>query len=262
MDRKAKGIALLLLRTVRVAAVAFVLVFGLALLLQFLTGRESVSNYIIHPALILAVWICARFLDGISFRELGLSPAPKAQRQFLFGGALAVLSTILMGLGMMLTGEWEPAGREILQTKPPKIPGTLLYCILIGFAEELLFRGYLISLWRKYGRMYSGIVVSALLFSSVHILNPSYGPAAFLAAFAIGLLYGYMVLAAGNLWMPIGHHIAWNFCQMLFLPPEGGEIAALVITAASFPVVIAYFHREKSGKMMEKSPHGGTSQKI
>jgi len=252
MDRNAKTIAALLLRTLRVAAVAFALVFGLAFLLQHVTREESAANYVIHPALILAVWICVRFLDRMAFRELGLSPAPKAPGHFLFGAGLAVISTILMGLGMVLTGEIDPAKHEFLQTEPSKIPGTLLYCIVIGFAEELLFRGYLIALWRQYGRLYAGIVVSALLFSAAHVLNPSYGPAAFVAALAIGLLYGYMVLATGTLWMPIGHHIAWNFCQMLFLPQVGGEIEASVIVAASFMVLFAYFHRTKEEKIMVK----------
>ena len=244
-----KTFGTLLFRTARIAVLAVVFVLGLAVLLNFLPVKESLSKYAVHAGMLLAAWICAKFFDRMSLRELGLSSVRKDYRHLLFGGGLAFLTSVLMGAGMILTGEMEQDHFKTIRTDPPQMLDTLLFCIWIGFAEELLFRGYFLSLWRKYGKIYPGIIVSALLFSAMHILNPSYGPLAFLAAFAIGLLYGYMFLAAGNLWIPIGHHIVWNFCQMLFFPPEGGEVAALILVAASFPILFVYFRRQKRAKL-------------
>jgi len=240
-----KTIGALMFKTVRIAVVAAVFALASALLLNFLPVGESLSKYAVHAGMILAAWFCARLFDRLALRELGISSLREDYRQFLFGGGLAILTSALMGAAMILTGEMEPDHLQAIRTDPPLIFETLLFCIWIGVAEELLFRGYFLSLWRKHGFLHPGIFMSALLFSAVHIMNPSYGPLAFLAAFLIGLLYGYMFLAAGNLWMPIGHHIAWNFCQMLFFPPEGGELAAIILVAASFPVVFLYFRSRK-----------------
>jgi len=247
MYKQVRSFAVLLLVTVRATAVAAVFVYGLAFLLNAFPAGEPVSQYAVHIGMILAVWVCARFLDRISLRELGLTPAPqKGIAHFLLGGALAVAGTAIMAVIMVVTGELSPSHFAALRPVPAQMLGTLLFCILVGFAEELLFRGSLIALWRKHGRLYAGAVVSAILFSATHFLNPSYHAVAFAAAFLFGLLYAYMFLASGNLWMPIGHHTLWNFAQMSFLPEQGGEIAALIVIAASFPVVLVYFRKPKS----------------
>ena len=238
MRLSAETIGKLLLKTVRMAVVVVVFVFGFALLLNLFPEKGTLSKYIVHPSMILAVWVCAYIFDRISLKELGLTSLLNKYGQLLLGGLLALGSTILMGAGMILTGEIVPANHEIIQIGSSAILETLLYCILIGVAEELLFRGYFISLWRKYGSTPSGSIGSALLFSLLHVLNPSYTSLAFLAAFALGLLYGYMFLVTGKLWMSIGHHIIWNFSQMLFRPSEGGELLALIIVAASFLVIV------------------------
>ena len=246
MHQHVRTITDLLLKTGRYAVVAIVFIYGLVFLLNVFPAGEPVSQYAVHIGMILAVWVCARFLDRISLRELGLTPAPKRFAQFLLGGGLAIAGTVLMGILMAVTGELSTSHFAALRPVPEQMLGTMLFCILVGFAEELLFRGYLIALWRKHGRLDAGVVVSAIIFSAMHFLNPSYNAAAFAAAFLFGLLYAYMVLMSGNLWMPIGHHTLWNFAQMSFLPEQGGEIAALIVIAASFPAVLVYFRKPKS----------------
>jgi len=248
--QQVRSFAVLLLATVRTAAVAAVFMFGLALLLNTLPFWKSATKYVVHIGIILTIWVCARFLDKITLRELGLIPAPqKGFAQFLLGGALAMAGTALLGILMAVTGELSTSHFAALRPVPEQMLGTMLFCILVGFAEELLFRGYLIALSRKHGRLYAGVVVSAIIFSAMHFLNPSYNAAAFAAAFLFGLLYAYMVLMSGNLWMPIGHHIFWNFCQMSFLPEQGGELAALIVMGASFLILHVYFRLSGTGRV-------------
>jgi|GEM_PF-486790 len=236
MIRDGKTFGPLLLATLRTVVIAAAAAVGCALLMQVFPGGKALSGYAVFIGMMLAVWIGARFLDRMTLRELGLAPASwsRAIRLFLGGGLLALASTLLMAAGMIFAGELEAeqmggymAGKDL--------PGLLTLCVVVGLAEELLFRGHLVGFWRRRGMTHAGIAVSALLFSAMHAVNPDYDSwLAFAAAFAIGLFYGYIYDATGNLWMPIGHHIVWNFTQALLLPPQGGELAALIVAAANF----------------------------
>ena len=56
-----------------------------------------------------------------------------------------------------------------------------------------------------------GIVIAALLFSAMHM--QFYG---FLPRFAMGLLFGYLLIWSGSLWLPIICHFTNNGSAVLF----------------------------------------------
>ncbi|MEW9671538.1 CPBP family intramembrane glutamic endopeptidase [Ammoniphilus sp. 3BR4] len=89
----------------------------------------------------------------------------------------------------------------------------LLY-VLVGFSEELFFRGYVMRTLESTGYRKPIIYfVSAILFSIVHGANPNVSLIGLLNVGLVGLLFAYMFDITENLWMPIGYHITWNYFQ-------------------------------------------------
>jgi len=85
--------------------------------------------------------------------------------------------------------------------------------ILVGLEEELMSRGYFINVLNQMGKPWLSVLISSIIFSLMHILNPNIVFLGLLNIFLIGVLFSYMYIKTGNLWMPIGYHISWNYFQ-------------------------------------------------
>jgi membrane protease YdiL (CAAX protease family) len=86
----------------------------------------------------------------------------------------------------------------------------ILNIIMIGLlpslGEELLFRSALIGLFRKvFKGIHLPVIISAFLFSAIHL--QFYG---FLPRFMLGLLFGYLFVWSGSVWVPIAAHFFNN----------------------------------------------------
>lgn len=82
----------------------------------------------------------------------------------------------------------------------------LLIAVIPALGEELLFRGVLqkqLSKWT--GSVHWGIFISAALFSALHMQFFGFFPRLFL-----GMLFGYLLVWTGSLWVPILVHLVNN----------------------------------------------------
>ncbi len=82
----------------------------------------------------------------------------------------------------------------------------LLIAVIPALGEELLFRGVLqkqLSKWT--GSVHWGIFISAVLFSALHMQFFGFFPRLFL-----GMLFGYLLVWTGSLWVPILAHLVNN----------------------------------------------------
>jgi len=101
--------------------------------------------------------------------------------------------------------------------------GSFLYVLLIvaivpAFGEELLFRGVLQNIlvsWTK--NIHFGIWITAILFSALHM--QFYG---FFPRMLLGVMFGYLLVWTGSLWLPILGHFINNGSVVLmsYLYPE------------------------------------------
>ena len=87
---------------------------------------------------------------------------------------------------------------------------TLLYSfifisIIPAFFEELAFRGFLINHFIKLIRIKPTIIVTALLFSIIHLSFIS-----FIWLLPVGLIFGYMRLRYRSIWYSIIGHFVYN----------------------------------------------------
>lgn len=82
----------------------------------------------------------------------------------------------------------------------------ILIAVIPALGEELLFRGVLQKQLAKWtGSIHWGIFISAVLFSALHMQFFGFFPRLFL-----GMLFGYLFVWTGSLWVPIIAHFANN----------------------------------------------------
>ena len=96
----------------------------------------------------------------------------------------------------------------------------LFQMLAVGFYEEVMLRGYvLINLkegiqWKYISdrtALIIAVMLSSLIFSLAHLLNPSASIITFITISLAGILLAFPFVWTGNLALSIGLHSAWNF---------------------------------------------------
>jgi membrane protease YdiL (CAAX protease family) len=171
------------------------------------------APYIGEAAFVLSVYIILKLVEEKRSRDIGLIPIQYGLKDLGIGLLYGAVSMIVIFAALALTGRislgnplWHPAFSHYLLT------GLLLF-IAVGIAEEFFFRGYLIDVFSRPGKPGLGVIISSVLFAFAHAFNPNVAVLGLINIFIVGLLLAYMYVKTGNLWMPIGFHIAWNYFQ-------------------------------------------------
>ncbi|MEM7203498.1 MAG: CPBP family intramembrane glutamic endopeptidase [Planctomycetota bacterium] len=161
-----------------------------------------------------AVAIARRFFDRRSFVSLGLGGRSRAIRDLVFGFGLSGVMAAAVFVILWQTGH---AVAISATTDPARLAAIVLTGLastaLIGFWEELVFRGYLFHNLRDGIGLTATVIISCLLYGAVHAANPNATLVSSAIIVGFGLLRLYGVLATGLLWLSMGMHIGWNFFQ-------------------------------------------------
>lgn len=87
-------------------------------------------------------------------------------------------------------------------------------CALAGLGEEMLFRGFVQSgLEQAGGAPWLALVAASVLFGLAHPITPTY----VVLAALIGLYLGWLLMASGNLLVPIVTHAAYDLAALVYL---------------------------------------------
>jgi membrane protease YdiL (CAAX protease family) len=111
--------------------------------------------------------------------------------------------------------------------------------------EEIVFRGLAFqAIEQIFGRgrgTWIALIVTALFFGGVHMLNPGATVWSGLAiAIEAGVLLGAAFAWRRNLWFVIGIHFAWNTLEGLFgIAVSGHRDPGLLLTVATGPAVLS-----------------------
>ena len=81
---------------------------------------------------------------------------------------------------------------------------------LIGWTEELIFRGYLYPIMKKYMGVWFALITTSLLFGIIHVSLVPFIPLAIFGAVLV-LLYEY----TGSIWTPIIAHCIFNTATLI-----------------------------------------------
>ncbi len=100
----------------------------------------------------------------------------------------------------------------------------LVIALLAGIGEELLFRGVLQKILIKWtGNIHTGILITAILFSAIHL--QFFG---FIPRMVLGALLGYLYVWSRSLWVPITAHALNNAWVVIFTPNSFNQGSKLV----------------------------------
>jgi membrane protease YdiL (CAAX protease family) len=146
----------------------------------------------------------------------------------------ALLFSLTVGI-LAALGVYEITGSNGWLAMVATIPGFVLGAVL----EELVMRGIVFRILEQSLGSWIALGISAAIFGLLHLLNPG---ASLLNAGAIMLEAGVLLAAAfmltRRLWLCIGIHFAWNFCQggIFSAAVSGGNITGLLQARMTGPV--------------------------
>lgn len=226
----------LLLILISLCTLTFVSLAQLSPVLAFLGD----STFIGFVATTLSIWLARRWYDKRSFASLGVEATPAASRDLLAGIAIGgLLMAGIFGaewsLGwLQLAGAAEPSGASGLAAS---IGYWAAIFIMVGWYEELLTRGYWLQNLRDGLGLIPAIVISSAVFGLLHAANPNANVIAVLVIVAAGVFFAFAYVRSGQLWLPIGIHIGWNFFEgpVFGFPVSGIETARLLAHQVTGP---------------------------
>ena len=157
----------------------------------------------------IIVFLFRKLIDKASLNSLGFTwkgYRAHAATGFFLGPLLIGLGTFVFILTKNL--EWTD-----LQTDVNPLMLTLGMMIIIAFAEELVFRGYILNNLMQSMHKWIALLLSAIIFSLFHSNNPSVAPLSLVNLFLGGLVLGVNYIYTKNLWFGILLHFTWNYYQ-------------------------------------------------
>jgi len=163
---------------------------------------------------VLGLWGWVRGYEGRGFASLGFaSPSGGARygRGFLLG-VLSFAATVglLAAFGLLgIEGGGTQGGIAALGPVLLVLAGWLVQ----GAAEEIVTRGWLMSVVGARSRPWVGVAVSSAVFGLLHSLNPGVNPFGVLNTVLVGVFLALYALAEGGLWGVCAWHSAWNWAQ-------------------------------------------------
>lgn len=162
--------------------------------------------------------------DALGWAGMGLRGGRGSVLGNLLGGAVFAGPVIMVTAVLTLVAV-QLAGVVPASPLPPTGSSTglvlhlLAGAVIAPFAEELLFRGFALTAWRREVGDRAAIIRTAIVFVLAHVLTvggDSFGQGvslAFVAGVArlpVALALGWLFVRTGSLWAPIGLHAAYN----------------------------------------------------
>jgi membrane protease YdiL (CAAX protease family) len=204
-----------------------VLTFAAVPLTMIIVSKLVDKPYrIAWPQLLAAVfvWFGYRFyVRRIEKRQPTELATPGMARELgtgllLGAGLVALTFAVLAALGAYRFDGVNAVGVMIL------VP--LAELVLVGMAEEMVFRGVIFGVTERSLGSKAAIVISALVFSLGHLPNEGISVLAVAVIAAYGVLQAALYMKTRRLWVCIGTHIAWNYCvSQVFSSTVSGHAA-------------------------------------
>jgi len=158
---------------------------------------------------LFAIFIFRKFVDRQSFISLGFELSHHkvdAMKGLVWGAALISVGFLALYIFDFIS---------IIETDFGAIQwlSYLAFFAVVAFNEEILVRGYILTNLMASMNKYWALIVSALLFSVMHLANDNTSLISTVNLFLAGIMLGMYTIHKRNLWFPIAMHFTWNFFQ-------------------------------------------------
>ena len=189
-------------------------------------GPMMLLGWVSVVAFLAAHVVCLRKVDKLPWAAAGLHrgaahPGLLAWSTALGAAAIAVPSLLIASIGWLRF--------------QPTVPGSslaagfsaLLLLAPFAFFEELLLRGYVLTVLRQALGWRAAVGLTSVVFGLLHISNPGSNPASIAMVILAGLLLGGIVILTGSLYAATAAHLAWNWVMagVLHVPVSGLDLA-------------------------------------
>ena len=134
---------------------------------------------------------------------------------------MLALGFILSAISFTVLGFLAPSSGGGFTGFSPSLAYGLIVHAIIGFSEDIVFRGYIQTRLIAYSSTLKGLVVTSLLFALLHFPTCYFqysgvaleALASTLLVLPVGLLFGYIMLRSGNIIPSSIFHLAggWSY---------------------------------------------------
>ena len=181
-------------------------------------GLMLLSGILALGCILTASAWTVHFFDHRSLATVGVPLSGPWLPQTLIGLLAGSIVPILVFLAAYELGDTQVTRvhldlhHVLTQTLP-----ALAAFLLLGFHEELLYRGYLMQvISQKGGRMVAALI-TGIIFGLVHAGNPGANPQGLIFTAVYGVLLAWVAMRNGSLWMTGSYHAGWNATAALVL---------------------------------------------
>ena len=204
------------------------------------------NSIIVLLAIGSAYIISSLWLDRRKLSEIGFHFNKSWWRDFIFGLFLGLISfgllfaVELMAGWVTITGVFQSAANNQSILNNILQYGIIFFCV--GIYEEILGRGYIMRNLAEglRGRflnskqaLIAAYILSSLVFSLMHFLNPNSGALSTLFLTVAGLQLGLGYLITGSLAIPISLHMAWNISEGVIF---GFPVSGVTVSSSIFSI--------------------------
>lgn len=160
---------------------------------------------------LIIIWIFTRFVDNEKFLANGFYPI-NVTKESIAGFSTGVFAIVFGFIILTQTNKIIPSNFSFNQKE---FFFAMLLFIIVAVSEEILFRGYILRNLMISFNKYVALIISALIFSLMHLGNPDIDTIPLISLFLSGILYGTAFIYNKRLWFPIFLHFSWNLSQPL-----------------------------------------------
>lgn len=187
---------------------------------------QTLSVFALALGAVISVALAVRGMDQRPYTDLGIAFASPSYREGIFGFLLAGLVMGAIFLTEYLAGwlnienfGWQQVGPESYILS---FIAYFAWMLMIGFYEELVFRGYqIVNLAEGFNlpdisrrqAVIGSVALSSFIFGILHAMNPSASGISTLNVMLAGGMLALPFIITGRLALSIGLHAGWNFFQ-------------------------------------------------
>jgi membrane protease YdiL (CAAX protease family) len=184
------------------------------LLAPAIGGMESrnllVQGIITVVALLVAHEVSLRRVDRLPWSAAGLGrsnarPGLLGWNALLGALAIGIPSLLLAAAGWM---RFQPDGPGSSLAEALR---ALVVLAPLAFGEELMLRGYILTVLRKSLDWRVAVALTSIVFGLLHLANPDPSVLSIGVVVLAGVLLGTVVVVTGSLYAATALHLAWNW---------------------------------------------------
>jgi membrane protease YdiL (CAAX protease family) len=186
------------------AAVVFVFIYFLCIGTRYIFDKINIHNtngfiliLAISAMLAIVYYAISNKLFNLVFKPSQADIPPS--NSLWLNITLVIITFIISLVYCSIKYGLKPINIKLIQYLPPTI--------ILAYAEEIVFRKYLLTILLKYTSKWPALLLSSLFFASVHF---PYGIQRVIISFSLGLLFAYFYTKTKNLVGTATAHSLWN----------------------------------------------------